>query len=110
MPVGNLDYTLPPTVIYNTTPSLSPSGPATHTAEAAAHRAMLSVGMHVAVRPGIPNVGGKSGLIVSVGDSGSGDCMVLLDLRSRPLGFYWHELVISISPEPGSRILPPGVA
>jgi len=69
---------------------------------------MLEVGMHVTVRPGIPNVGGEEGHIVSVGGSAAGDCMVFLDWRDHPLGFFWHELVISRAAEPGSRGLMPG--
>ena len=71
--------------------------------EGEAHRAMLEVGMHVQIQPGVPTVGGQSGLIVAVGQK-AGDCTVLLDRWDHPLGFFWHEIVISKSPDPARQI------
>jgi hypothetical protein len=71
--------------------------------EGEAHRAMLAVGMLVTIQPGVPTVGGQAGLIVAVGQK-AGDCTVLLKGWDHPLGFFWHEIVISKSPDPARQI------
>lgn len=100
MPVGSLDYIPARSVVYNTTPSLSPSGNSTHMAETAAIREALQVGTRITVHPGVPNLERKMGTIVGTGSLPDGDCSVLLDGWEHPIGFYIDEFSISRRPTP----------
>jgi len=69
-----------------------------HPREDEARRSTLKVGLGVRVQPGVTNVHGQEGVIVA-GPCRDGDCLVLLDGWDHPIGFFWHELVISKSPQ-----------
>ena len=72
-----------------------------------ARRSTLKVGLCVRVNPGVTNVHDQEGVIVD-GPCRDGDCLVLLAGWDHPIGFFWHELVISKSLQPGSRPPLPG--
>ena len=73
-------------------PSVGPTGVSTRMKEYAEHKATLTLGSRVTVRPVIPNLGGLQGTITEVGYA-SGEFAVTLDGWHRPLGFYGYELV-----------------
>ena len=76
------------------TPQVGPTGLSTRMKQYAAHKATLTVGARVTVKPVIPNLGGLQGTITEVGYT-SGEFAVTLEGWSRPLGFYGYELVVS---------------
>jgi hypothetical protein len=98
-PPNTLDYSPPSVGTFHTTPLTSPAQPGrSRMAEHAAEMSTLHVGMFVSVAPCSPALRGKTGVIVAVDTEDNpipdGDCLVQLDGRDRPIGFYYHELVV----------------